>query len=118
MIDAFAGLADAAALLAFDRRQRGTFRRSFEDYVATRVTTARIARGKQMLQRHAAMGASAQRFGVPPQVIVAIWGWKAMQRADLDSSVYRSAGDAGTDCRRICFQWRLKKTLWIVKNLG
>lgn len=39
---AFAGLAPDGAVLAFDRRQRGTFRKTFEEYAATRVIPARI----------------------------------------------------------------------------
>src|SRR5208337_2472525 len=37
---AFAGLTQDGAVLAFDRRQRGTFRKSFEEYAATRVVPA------------------------------------------------------------------------------
>jgi membrane-bound lytic murein transglycosylase B len=39
---AFAGLTLNGAVLAFDRRKRGTFRKSFEEYAATRVIPARI----------------------------------------------------------------------------
>ena len=35
--NAFAGLSVDPNVLAFDRRQRGTFRKTFEEYVATRV---------------------------------------------------------------------------------
>ena len=52
---AFAGVAQDPGVLAFDRRQRGTFRKSFEEYAATRVTAGRISRGRQMMQRHAAL---------------------------------------------------------------
>ena len=41
---AFAGIAIDQTVLSFDRRQRGTFRKSFEDYAATRVIPARIKR--------------------------------------------------------------------------
>jgi len=58
---AFAGLQQDQAVLAFDRRQRGTFRKSFEDYVATRVTAGRIKRGTQLLQRHAALFSRIER---------------------------------------------------------
>src|SRR3954463_4458167 len=72
---AFAGLTQDGAVLAFDRRQRGTFRKSFEQYAATRVTAGRVAKGKQMLQRHAALLARIERqFGVPAAVVIAIWG--------------------------------------------
>src|SRR5947207_796632 len=39
---AFAGVTLDPAVLAFDRRQRGTFRKTFEEYAATRVTPGRI----------------------------------------------------------------------------
>ena len=58
---ALAGVTPDQGVLAFDRRQRGTFRKSFEDYAATRVTTERIRRGKQMLQRHAALLSRIER---------------------------------------------------------
>src|SRR5258708_20408051 len=49
---AFAGLTPDGAVLAFDRRQRGTFRKSFEEYAATRVIPARIKPPKQLIQHH------------------------------------------------------------------
>src|ERR1051325_8131225 len=52
---AFAGVTQDPAVLAFDRRQRGTFNKSFEQYVSTRVGAGRINMGKQMLERHAAL---------------------------------------------------------------
>src|SRR5213596_2136099 len=69
--NAFMGVTQDQAVLAFDRRQRGTFRKSFEEYVSTRVGTGRIKRGTQLLQRHAALLARIERqYGVPPQVLV------------------------------------------------
>ena len=62
---AFAGVTQDPAVLSFDRRQRGTFRQSFEQYTATRVTQGRITRGRQMLQRHAPLLARIQQqYGV------------------------------------------------------
>jgi membrane-bound lytic murein transglycosylase B len=70
---AFAGVTPDGAVLAFDRRQRGTFRKSFEDYAATRVIPARIKRAKQLMQRHAALLARIERqFGVPATLLVAM----------------------------------------------
>jgi membrane-bound lytic murein transglycosylase B len=51
---AFAGLSIDPAVLAFDRRQRYTFQKSFEAYAATRVTSARVNRARALMQRHAA----------------------------------------------------------------
>ena len=71
---AFAGVTPDGAVLAFDRRQRGTFRKSFEDYASTRVIPARIKRAKQLMQRHAALLARVERqFGVPATLLMAIW---------------------------------------------
>src|SRR3981189_1180883 len=62
-------------VLNFDLRQRGTFTKTFEQYVSTRVGPARINGGRAMLQRHAALLSSIEaRFGVPRQILVAIWG--------------------------------------------
>ena len=52
---AFAGVTIDQAVLTFDRRQRGTFRKSFEEYAATRVIPARITRAKRLMQTHAAL---------------------------------------------------------------
>ncbi len=52
---AFAGITQDPAVLTFDRRQRGTFNKSFEQYVSTRVGPGRINIGRQMLQRHGSL---------------------------------------------------------------
>src|ERR1700755_2751333 len=72
---ALSGVTPDPAVLSFDRRQRGTFNKTFEQYVSTRVGAGRISGGRAMLQRHASLlSRIEQRFGVPPQIIVAIWG--------------------------------------------
>src|SRR5664280_2747455 len=72
---AFAGITPNAAVLAFDRRQRGMFHaKSFEDYAATRVIPPRINRARKLIATHAALLARIERqFGVPPAVLMAIW---------------------------------------------
>src|ERR1051326_8687319 len=50
---ALSGVTLDPEVLNFDRRQRGTFRKTFEEYAATRVTAPRIKRAKTMMQRHA-----------------------------------------------------------------
>ncbi len=74
---AFAGVTQDAAVLNFDRRQRYTFNKSFEQYVSTRVGAGRINGGRAMLQRNAALLSRIEaRFGVPRQILVAIWDWR------------------------------------------
>src|SRR3954471_18893335 len=72
---ALGGVQQDGGVLAFDRRQRGTFNKSFEQYVSTRVGAGRINGGRAMLAKHAALlSRIEQQFGVPRQILVAIWG--------------------------------------------
>jgi lytic murein transglycosylase len=117
---ALAGVTPDQSVLAFDRRQRSTFRKSFEAYAATRITAARIKRGKQMLQRHAALLSRIQRqFGVPAPVLVAIWGLETDYGAgDMGKlPVIRTLATMGHDCRRTeLFQSELLAALKIVQR--
>src|ERR1700686_2103317 len=72
---ALGGVQQDGAVLNFDRRQRYTFNKSFEQYVSTRVGAGGITGGRAALQRHAALLSSIEaKFGVPRQILVAIWG--------------------------------------------
>jgi lytic murein transglycosylase len=117
---AFAGLAQDQKVLAFDRRQRGTFRKTFEQYAATRVTEGRIKRGRQMLSRHAGLLSRIERrFGVPPQILVAIWGLESDYGAgDIGKlPVVRVVATMAHDCRRSeLFQGELLAALKIVQR--
>ena len=100
---AFAGVAIDPNVLSFDRRQRGTFRKSFEEYAATRVTQGRINRARQLLQRHAALLSRVERqFGVPKELIVAIWGLESdFGAGDIGKMpVVRTLATLAHDCRR------------------
>src|SRR6266404_551595 len=100
---AFAGLMPDNAVLAFDRRQRGTFRKSFEEYAATRVIPARIKRAKQLMQRHAALLARIERqFGVPATLLMAIWTLESDNgTGDMGKlPVIRTLATLAHDCRR------------------
>src|SRR5260370_31035541 len=82
---ALSGVQQDGAVLAFDRRQRYTFNKSFEQYVSTRVGAGRINGGRAMMQRHAALlSRIEQQFGVPPQILVAILGlWTGFRKGEL-----------------------------------
>jgi lytic murein transglycosylase len=118
--NAFAGLTSDPAVLAFDRRQRGTFRKSFEDYVATRVGANRVKRGQQMMAKHAALlGRVEQRFGVPKELIVAIWGLESdYGTGDMGKlPVVRTIATMAHDCRRTeLFQGELIAALKILQR--
>jgi lytic murein transglycosylase len=108
------------AVLSFDRRQRGTFNRSFEYYVSTRVGAGRINTGRAMLQRHAALLSRIEaRFGVPRQILVAIWGLETdFGKGDMGRlPVFRVLTTMAHDCRRTeLFQTELLAALKIVQR--
>ena len=57
-----------------DRAQAETVL-SLEAYLARRLTTKRIRTGREMLTRHRTLlDEVAAKYGVPPKIIVAIWG--------------------------------------------
>jgi lytic murein transglycosylase len=117
---ALGGVQQDGAVLAFDRRQRGTFNKSFEQYVSTRVGAGRINTGRAMLQRHAALLSSIEsRFGVPRQIIVAIWGLETdFGKGDMGRlPVFRVLATMAHDCRRTeLFQNELISALKIVQR--
>jgi membrane-bound lytic murein transglycosylase B len=108
------------AVLSFDRRQRGTFNKTFEQYVSTRVGPGRIKTGKAMLQRHASLLARIQqRFGVPPEIVVAIWGLESdFGKGDIGKMpVIRTLTTMAHDCRRTeLFQGELLAALKILQR--
>jgi lytic murein transglycosylase len=117
---AFAGVTIDPNVLSFDRRQRGTFRKSFEDYAAARVTQGRINRARQLLQRHAALLSRIERqFGVPKELIVGIWGLESdFGSGDIGKlPVVRTLATLAHDCRRTeLFQKELHAALKIVQR--
>jgi lytic murein transglycosylase len=117
---ALASVTPDPAVLAFDRRQRGTFRMSFERYASTRVTAPRINRARQMLQRHAALLSRIERqFGVPATLLVAIWTLETDNGGgDMGKlPVIRTLATLAHDCRRTeLFQAELLAALKIVQR--
>ncbi len=71
---AFAGVRPLAAVIEADRRQPER-RLTFAEYRAKVVSEARILRGRELLAEHRELLERVRaRFGVPPAVIVALWG--------------------------------------------
>jgi lytic murein transglycosylase len=117
---ALGGVTEDAAVLNFDRRQRGTFNKSFEQYVSTRVGPGRINTGRAMLQRYAPLLSSIEaRFGVPRQILVAIWGLETdFGKGDMGKlPVFRVLATMAHDCRRTeLFQGELLAALKILQR--
>jgi lytic murein transglycosylase len=117
---ALGGVSQDMTVLNFDRRQRYTFNKSFEQYVSTRVGAGRINGARAMLQRHAALLASIEaKFGVPRQILVAIWGLETdFGKGDMGKlPVIRTLATMAHDCRRTeLFQGELLAALKIVQR--
>src|SRR5947209_15182930 len=116
----FAGVTLDGAVLAFDRRQRNTFRKSFEEYAATRVVPARINRARGLMQRHAALLTRVEsQFGVPATLLMAIWTLESDNgTGDMGKlPVIRTIATLAHDCRRTeLFQSELLAALQIVQR--
>ncbi|MBI4274224.1 MAG: lytic murein transglycosylase [Rhizobiales bacterium] len=95
-----AGVTYDAAVVSHDRRQ-GVFRQSFEQF-SGRMVPPRLAKGRQMMARHAALLARIeQQFGVPGGILVAIWGLETDFGAYLGKfSTIRAIATLAYDCRR------------------
>ena len=116
---ALAGVTHDPDVMAFDRRQRGTFRKSFEEYAATRVTPARVKRARTMMARQEPLLARIeQRFGVPRELIVAIWTMETDNGGDMGKlPVVRTIATLAHDCRRTeLFQRELLAALQIIQR--
>jgi lytic murein transglycosylase len=117
---AFAGVTPDGGVLAFDRRQRYTFNKTFEQYVSTRVGSGRINGGRAMLQRYAGMLSQIeQKFSVPRQILVAIWGLESdFGKGDMGKlPVIRTLATLAHDCRRTdLFQGELIAALKIIQR--
>jgi lytic murein transglycosylase len=118
--NAFAGVTLDGAVLSFDRRQRGTFRKSFEAYAATRVTAPRLKRARALMQRHAGLLTRIEnQFGVPRTLLMAIWTLESDNgTGDMGKlPVVRTLATLAHDCRRTeLFQGELIAALRIVQR--
>lgn len=86
-----AGIGDETLQAAFDHahylprvieldRSQPEFTRSVWDYLDSAVTPQRIARGQDkllQLRAEAEADAAAARYGVPPEIVIAIWGMES-----------------------------------------
>jgi membrane-bound lytic murein transglycosylase B len=62
-LSALGGVQQDPAVLAFDRRQRRTFNKSFEQYVSNCIGPGRINTGRGMLSHALRCHASGRHFG-------------------------------------------------------
>ncbi|MBA2125904.1 lytic transglycosylase [Hyphomicrobium methylovorum] len=97
-----AGVTYDPRIIRLDRGQH-SFKLSFEQFYARRVSNAMIARGRALMQKHrATINRIEQRYGVPGAVVIAIWGLETHYGADTSGrySIIRSLATLAYDCRR------------------
>jgi lytic murein transglycosylase len=102
---ALAGVTYDPNVIRLDRSQR-SFKLSFEQFYARRVSASLLNRGRERMRTHrATLDRIEQRFGVPPQILVAIWGLETNYGADSSGkhSILRSIATLAYDCRRSAF---------------
>jgi lytic murein transglycosylase len=102
LASALAGVTYDPNVIRLDRSQR-SFKLSFEQFYARRVSGALIARGQRLMGAHqGTLARIEQRFGVPAPVVIAIWGLETNYGGDGagGKSIVRSLATLAYDCRR------------------
>lgn len=104
--------------IGLDRGQR-SFKLSFEQFWAKRVSNAMIAKGRSLIKQHSGtLSRIEQRYGVPPAVLMAIWGLETAYGRDRGNfTIIRSLATLAYDCRRSeFFQKELFAALEVVER--
>ena len=115
---AFARAGYLPGVIEKDRSQT-EFKRSLQDYLAIAASDERVSKGRAALARHrAALDQISTRYGVEPQVIVAVWGLESYygeRRGEIN--VISATSTLAYDGRRgEFFQDQLVAALKILQN--
>ncbi len=105
------------AVLSRDRSQR-VFGQSFEEF-SGRMVPPRLARGANLMKQYGSvLGRIEQSYGVPGEVLVAIWGLETDFGANIGKfPTLRSLATLAYDCRRSeTFRAELMDALRIVER--
>jgi lytic murein transglycosylase len=111
------GVAFDKAVLARDQSQK-VFSQSFEEFSA-RMVPPRLARGSNMIKQYGSvLGRIEQTYGVPGEVLVAIWGLETDYGVNIGKfSTIRALATLAYDCRRAdMFKAELMDALRIVER--
>lgn len=102
---ALSGVTYDANVIRLDRNQH-SFKLSFEQFYARRAGGGLIAKGRRLMNTHSAtLNRMEKRFGVPAEIVVAIWGLETGYGANKGGklSIVRSLATLAYDCRRSKF---------------
>ena len=111
------GLTLDQAVLSRDRSQR-VFNQSFEEF-SGRMVPPRLSRGSSMMKQYGSvLGRIEQSYGVPGEVLVAIWGLETDFGVNIGKfQTLRSLATLAYDCRRAeTFRAELMDALRIVER--
>ena len=112
-----AGISYDSNIIRLDRSQR-SFKLTFEQFYAKRVSNSLISRGQRQIQANSALLSQIEkRYGVPGSILVAIWGLETNYGADGNGgkSIVNSLATLAYDCRRTeFFQNELLNALKII----
>ncbi|HUS97297.1 MAG TPA: lytic murein transglycosylase [Hyphomicrobiaceae bacterium] len=91
-------------VIRLDRSQR-SFKLSFKKFYARRVSGSLLSKGRRLMRSHAKLFSRIEkRYGVPPQIIVAIWGLESNYgRGGGKMPIIESLATLAYDCRRSSF---------------
>jgi len=111
------GLTLDRAVLARDQNQK-VFSQTFEEF-SGRMVPPRLTRGANMLKQYGSvLGRIEQTYGVPAEILVAIWGLETDYGVNLGKfQTLRSLASLAYDCRRSAlFKAELVDALRIVER--
>lgn len=114
---ALSGIGYDRNVVRLDRGQH-SFKLSFQDFYARRVSGSLISRGRSLINKNRSlMDRIEKRFGVPAQVVVAIWGLETNYGSDHGQglSIVQALATLAYDCRRSeFFETQLVAALGII----
>lgn len=99
---ALSGVTYDQAVINRDRSQK-SFKLSFEQFYSRRVGSYLLSKARGKLKTHASLlNGIEKRYGVPPEILVSIWGLETNFGADGSGkySIIRSIATLAYDCRR------------------
>jgi lytic murein transglycosylase len=102
---ALGGVSYDGKVIQRDRNQH-SFKLSFQDFYARRVSGSLISHGRSWINSNRALANKIEkRFGVPIEVVVAIWGLETNYGADRGQgfSIVQALATLAYDCRRADF---------------
>ena len=115
---AFDGVRHLDQVVALDRSQP-EFTRAVWDYLDTAVSPTRVARGQdKLLEVQAYADAAAARYGVPAEIVVAIWGMERNYGSNYgDTPTIDALATLGFEGRRAAWaRGQLMAALRILQN--